>query len=119
MVDFSVIVPVLNDDRRLKELLSELSEACSDVVVIDGGDSEFAKELAKLHGAVYANCSPSRGGQIARGLDLTSKEVIWVLHVDAYNLSQAISRLTEITDSRQVVWGRLMLRCCGFDGFHV
>ena len=106
MVDFSVIVPVLDDDQRLKELLLKLSDALSDLVIIDGGDSQFAKELAQLHGAVYSRCSPSRGGQIARGVELTSKEIIWVLHVDAYNLSQPISRLKEITASRRLVWGR-------------
>ena len=116
MIDLSVVVPILDDDLGLKELLPELSAAFSEVVVIDGGDSELAKQLADLYGAVYSRCSPSRGYQIATGVELTRKEVIWVLHVDAYNLSHPISRLKEITESRDLIWGRFdvemyRLRC--------
>ena len=54
MIDLSVVVPILDDDLGLKELLPELSGAFNEVVVIDGGDSELAKQLADLYGAVYS-----------------------------------------------------------------
>ena len=116
MIDLSVVVPILNDDLGLKKLLPELSGAFSEVAIIDGGDSEHAKQLADLYGAVYSRCSPSRGYQIAKGVELTCKEVIWVLHVDAYNLSHPISRLNDITESGKLIWGRFdvemsRLRC--------
>ena len=91
MIDLTVVVPILDDDLQLKELLPELSGAFSEVVIIDGGESELAQQLAEHHGAVYLRCCPSRGLQIAKGVDVASKEVIWVLHVDAYNLDHPIS----------------------------
>ena len=39
MIDLTVVVPILDDDLQLKELLSELSGAFSEVVIIDGGES--------------------------------------------------------------------------------
>ena len=91
MIDLSVVVPILDDDLQLKELLPELSGAFSEVVIVDGGESELAQQLAEHHGAVYSRSCPSRGLQIAKGVDVSSKEVIWVLHVDAYNLDHPIS----------------------------
>ena len=116
MIDLSVVVPILDDDLQLKELLPELSGAFSEVVIIDGGESELAQQLAEHHGAVYSRSCPSRGLQIAKGVDVASKEVIWVLHVDAYNLEHPISRLREIRESGLVIWGRFdvempRLRC--------
>ena len=116
MIDLSVVVPILDDDLQLKELLPELSGAFSEVVIIDGGESELAQQLAEHHGAVYSRCCPSRGLQIAKGVNISSKEVIWVLHVDAYNLDHPISRLKEICESRLTIWGRFdvempRLRC--------
>ena len=66
MIDLSVVVPILDDDLQLKELLPELSGALSEIVIIDGGESELAQQLAAHHGAVYLRCCPSRGGQIAK-----------------------------------------------------
>ena len=106
MIDLSVVVPILDDDLQLKELLPELSGALSEIVIIDGGESELAQQLAAHHGAVYLRCCPSRGGQIAKGVEVASKEIIWVLHVDAYNLVHPISRLKEICESRLAIWGR-------------
>ena len=116
MIDLSVVVPILDDDLQLKELLPELSGAFSEVVIIDGGESELAQQLAEHHGAVYSRSCPSRGLQIAKGVDVSSKEVIWVLHVDAYNLEHPTSRLREIRESGLVIWGRFdvempRLRC--------
>ena len=116
MIDLSVVVPILDDDLQLKELLPELSGAFSEVVIIDGGESELAQQLAEHHGAVYSRSCPSRGLQIAKGVDVASKEVIWVLHVDAYNLEHPTSRLREIRESGLVIWGRFdvempRLRC--------
>ena len=116
MIDLSVVVPILDDDLQLKELLPELSGTFSEVVIIDGGESELAQQLAEHHGAVYSRCCPSRGLQIAKGVDVASKEVIWVLHVDAYNLEHPTSRLREIRESGLVIWGRFdvempRLRC--------
>ena len=54
MIDLSVVVPILDDDLQLKELLPELSGAFSEVVIIDGGESELAQQLAEHHGAVYS-----------------------------------------------------------------
>lgn len=116
MIDLSVVVPILDDDLQLKELLPELSGAFSEVIIIDGGESELAQQLAEHHGAVYSRSCPSRGLQIAKGVDVASKEVIWVLHVDAYNLEHPTSRLREIRESGIVIWGRFdvempRLRC--------
>ncbi len=106
MIDLTVVVPILDDDLQLKELLTKLSGTFSEIVIIDGGESEFARQLAEYHGAVYSRCCPSRGRQIAKGVDVASKEVIWVLHVDSYNLDHPISRLKEICESRLSIWGR-------------
>ena len=86
MIDLSVVVPILDDDLQLKELLTKLSGAFSEIVIIDGGESGLAQQLAEHHGAVYSRCCPSRGLQIAKGVDVSSKEVIWVLHLSLIHI---------------------------------
>ncbi len=106
MVDLSVIVPVLGDDQRLRSLLQSIAGRVSEVIVVDGGKSEFVKEQCSLYGAKYLRHVPSRGAQIAKGIEESKNPLIWVLHADAYDLDEPLCRLKEFGDSSEIIWGR-------------
>jgi glycosyltransferase involved in cell wall biosynthesis len=48
----SVVVPVLDEARRIGPLLDGLVgvQACDDVVVVDGGSADGTADLARAHG---------------------------------------------------------------------
>ena len=106
MLNLSVIVPVLDDDQRLKTLLQVLEGSVSEIIVVDGGKSEFVVEQCSLYGAKYLRQTASRGAQIAKGIEESKKPLLWVLHVDAYGLDEPLSRLKELAGSSEIIWGR-------------
>lgn len=106
MANVSVVVPVLDDDRKLKTLLKSLAGNVSEIIVVDGGLSDVAKRQCLLYGAEYFQECASRGGQIAKGIDESSEPLIWVLHVDSYNLDKPLSRLNSLAQSSEMIWGR-------------
>ena len=106
MANVSVVVPVLDDDRKLKTLLQSLAGNVSEIIVVDGGLSEVAERQCSVYGAEYFRECASRGGQIAKGIDKSSESLIWVLHVDSYSLDKALSRLNLLAESSEIIWGR-------------
>ncbi len=106
MINISIIVPILDDDRKLKTLLQSIAGGVSEIIVVDGGVSVIAEEQCSLYGARYFRQPASRGAQIAKGIEKSNESLIWVLHVDAYNLDQPLSRLSQLVRSSKSVWGR-------------
>lgn len=81
-----VVVPVLNDGKHLKSLLTSLdkTEIKPDCVIIaDGGSTDDTIEVAENWGAKVVRCSrKGRGNQITEGISELQTELILVLHAD-------------------------------------
>jgi rSAM/selenodomain-associated transferase 2 len=80
----SVIVPTLNEVRRLPALLRQLAaEAVShEVIVVDGGSDDGTLEAARAAGARASPVSGGRGAQLAAGAVMASGRVLLFLHAD-------------------------------------
>jgi len=80
----SIVIPTLNAQDSLPELLSQV--AGYRVVVSDGGSTDATLETALTFGACLALGTPGRGQQLARGAELAVKghpKTLWLLFVHA------------------------------------
>ncbi len=77
----SVIVPALNEVGNIERALRS---ATGDVetIVVDGGSRDGTAEAARRMGAHVETCRPGRAGQMNRGGEIASGEVLLFLHAD-------------------------------------
>lgn len=80
----SVVIPVLDEARRLPGLLDGLRAQDPDceVIVADGGSDDESVAVAERHGARVIAALRGRGAQLAAGAAATRGEVLVFLHAD-------------------------------------
>ena len=83
----AVVIPALNEGRRLPLLLADLAQAppglIRELVVADGGSGDGTPLLARLAGARVLHGLPGRGQQLRRGIGATTAPWLLLLHADA------------------------------------
>ena len=83
----AVVIPALNEAKRLPLLLADLAQAppelVRELVVSDGGSGDGTPLLAQLAGARVLQSSPGRGQQLQRGVSATTAPWLLLLHADA------------------------------------
>jgi rSAM/selenodomain-associated transferase 2 len=78
----SIIIPVLNEERRIGERLAEL-RGFDDVIVVDGGSLDLTVEIARgFPGVRVASAPRGRASQMNHGAQLSAGEVLLFLHAD-------------------------------------
>ena len=82
----SVVIPVLNEGRRLPALLADLATAPSDLLqeiwVVDGGSRDGSPLQASLAGARLLHCPAGRGRQLIHGVNHSEAPWLLLLHAD-------------------------------------
>jgi rSAM/selenodomain-associated transferase 2 len=81
----SIVIPTLNEARRLAAVLDALGgqgTAC-EVIVADGGSDDATLGVARDRGARVVVCRRGRGLQLAAGAALARGEVVLFLHADS------------------------------------
>jgi rSAM/selenodomain-associated transferase 2 len=107
----SVIVPALNEERRLPGLLEALRwMPVHEVIVADGGSTDRTAAIAAATGAKVISAPRGRGSQQAAGARLATGTVLWFLHADAVPPPDAIARIREALREPEVVGGAFYLR---------
>ncbi len=81
----SVVVPTLNEARRLPSLLAELAAEAPEheVIVVDGGSEDGTEAVARAAGARLLPSAPGRGRQLATGAEAAQGEILLFLHADS------------------------------------
>jgi len=84
-VPISIIIPTLNEARRLPALLRRLAEEgeAHEIIVVDGGSRDGTVVAAERFGARVIACPRGRGRQLAAGAQAASGEVLLFLHADS------------------------------------
>ena len=104
----SVIVPALDEERRIAPALRALvdSEAWHEVIVVDGGSSDRTAELARAVDGVRVLESPrGRARQMNRGAAAATGDVLLFLHADVGLPPDARERIAAALADPAVVAG--------------
>lgn len=87
----SVIIPTLNEERRIGHLLAQLSQICptGELIVVDANSSDRTAAIARQWGAnVYTVPASSRGHQLRVGVSHSHGRYLWFLHADVTIVAQ-------------------------------
>ena len=81
----AVVVPVLNEENRIKSCLIALQAMQSspnEIIVCDGGSTDRTMSVAETMGAHVIASEPGRGIQIGAGVAQVSSDVVLIVHAD-------------------------------------
>ena len=114
----SIVIPTLNEERALPELLVDLEQALNrssvscEVIVVDGGSTDRTKELAAEFAFVKLQLSPAgRASQMNAGADAATGSLLCFLHADSQLSRTFFDSLVDMLaliqqkDSKEL-WGR-------------
>ena len=96
----SVVIPTLNEAAELRATLACVAGVpeVTEVIVSDGGSVDDTVSLARAAGARVVSGPRGRGGQLRRGADLATGDVVLLLHADTWlppDAGVAIQRVME------------------------
>lgn len=107
----SVIVPILNEERELPDLLASLRVLGGDdeVVFVDGGSRDRSPALVREAGYPLHACPPGRARQMNAGARAAGGDVLVFLHADTRLGAGALAALRVALRDPAVVAGQFDL----------
>ena len=114
-MQFSVIIPTLNEAPRIAGLLERVRADAPDceIIVVDGGSTDDTAALAAASGATVLQAGRGRGRQLAFGAGEARGNVLVFLHADTVWPAGAFTALRRETSDVDVIGGNFRLV---FDG---
>jgi glycosyltransferase involved in cell wall biosynthesis len=107
----SIIIPTLNEVRRLPGLLEAIREQRTDheVIVVDGGSTDRTVQVAQDHEVRILAAPPGRGAALSIGAGASHGEVLLFLHVDSTLRPGALDKINEILlTNPQIIGGNFL-----------
>lgn len=115
-MQFSIIMPVLNEEAALEQQLCQLARVCApyecEVLVVDGGSGDATVAIAQRFGRIIA--SPrGRATQMNAGAAVATGDIFLFLHADSTLPDDAFVAIEHACASPGVVGGafRLCFNC--------
>lgn len=111
--DFAVVIPTLNEERRLPATLAAARAALgerAEYIVVDGGSSDATVEVAGAAGARVLHAAGGRGAQLAAGARAATASVVLFLHADTLLPADAAPALDAALVDPRVAGGAFRLR---------
>lgn len=115
----SVVVPVLDEEAALPDLLDALGALPGrfEVLVADGGSRDATRAVAAARGATVVTAPRGRAAQQNAGARAASGDVLVFLHADSRLPAAAYALLVEALRDPAVAGGNFALRFDGGDAF--
>ena len=115
-LQFSIIIPVLNEMPGLPVLLMALQPlraAGVELVVVDGGSRDGSREAARSLVDRLLDSLPGRALQMNRGAAVSSGSILVFLHADTRLPVDALPAIARGLSADGPVWGRFDIRLSG------
>ncbi len=116
----SVVIPTLNEARRLPHLIADLRAGgvAAEIIVADGGSTDETLEVARALDASVIRAARGRGHQIAAGAAAAHGRTLLFLHADSRFPSGGLTRIGEMLAARpEAIGGNFRLDFDGETGF--
>lgn len=107
----SIIVPVLNEERKIAALVDLLKalEGQKEILVVDGQSSDRTAALAESAGAVVIRSGRGRGVQMHAGAQAARGDVLWFVHADSLPSPQSLQSIENAFREGHAVAGNCSL----------
>ncbi len=95
----SIIIPVFNEEKILKEFLDSLFSQIGsyEVIIVDGGSTDKTWEIASSYSkAQVIKANKGRGSQMNAGAKLAKADWLLFLHADTFLSPNTINKLSEL-----------------------
>ena len=115
-VRISVIVPALNEQDCIGELLSRLQPLRArghEVIVVDGGSCDQTCSIAGPGADVVMESAPGRARQMAVGAAQARHDILWFVHADTLVPEHADASILDALSRGGAQWGRFDVRLSG------
>lgn len=114
-MSLSVVIPVLNEARRLPALLQGLRERLGEddeIIVVDGCSDDDSAVIARRYADLVVHCDRGRARQMNLGARRARGRWLWFLHADCGRILRGHVRALQALP-RETVWGRFDVRLSG------
>lgn len=117
--DVSVIVPTLNEARRIGPLIRSKAfiDPSVEIIVSDGGSEDGTAAAAAANGAAVVTGPKGRGQQLVAGVAAARGDVLLFLHADTVLGDGAIDAVRTALADKNVAGGNFRLIFDGGDAF--
>lgn len=106
----SVIIPCLNEERNLVELLPLLTQHSElEVIVVDGGSIDQSCQIAEDAGCILLNSPKGRGRQMNIGASIAKHRYFLFLHADTRLPEGFIKAMSNALETSGVAGGAFQL----------
>ncbi len=82
----SVIIPVLNEEKRIGQVIKGVRERSDghlgEIIVVDGGSEDQTAAIAGSMGVMVIESEKGRGRQMNRGAERAQYDILYFLHAD-------------------------------------
>jgi rSAM/selenodomain-associated transferase 2 len=104
---FSLIVPVLNESRILRQFLRHLRKCAlgCEIIVVDGKSDDASLEIAREFADRVMEAPRGRALQMNAGANLASGDVLWFVHADSRVATRSLSAIARALANPKVVGG--------------
>jgi len=110
----SIIIPVLNEENSIKELLQQLQayrQQGHEVIVVDGGSHDNTRLVADSLSDKVISSEAGRALQMNNGATQSRHEILWFLHADTIIPENAIEQIQQVLNKSD--WGRFNVKLSG------
>jgi rSAM/selenodomain-associated transferase 2 len=110
----SIIIPTLNEEDSIKNLLQQLQvyrKQGHEVIVVDGGSTDKTISISELLSDKVIFSESGRALQMNNGASQAKFEVLWFLHADTLIPGSAIDKIEQALNVYD--WGRFNIKLSG------
>ncbi|MBT8387673.1 MAG: TIGR04283 family arsenosugar biosynthesis glycosyltransferase [Ignavibacteria bacterium] len=104
MNKFSVIIPTLNEETYILEVLNHLSQFKEniEIIITDGGSDDNTLKIARTYDTKVVSSKKGKGIQLNSGALYSTGEILIFMHADTFLPEDAFARITEYFINKKI-----------------